>query len=154
MRQPWAWLVVHGQKDIENRDWPLPKTFTLPQRIYVHAGAKPDGDNYNEIKWALIAAQRLAGEKFYAPLWKLIYHRKKEYASYYGAIVGEVTITGCVSHSTSKWFSGAYGFLLADPIAYAQPIPCKGRMGFWELPDAVVEQIRAVSMRQAAHSNN
>lgn len=22
IRQPWAWLVVQGYKDIENRDWP------------------------------------------------------------------------------------------------------------------------------------
>ena len=21
IRQPWAWLIVHGRKDIENRSW-------------------------------------------------------------------------------------------------------------------------------------
>jgi hypothetical protein len=22
IRQPWAWLILHAGKDIENRDWP------------------------------------------------------------------------------------------------------------------------------------
>lgn len=48
-----------------------------------------------------------------------------------GAILGEVTITGCVTHSESQWFVGRYGFTLADPVAYDAPIPCRGRLGFF-----------------------
>jgi hypothetical protein len=33
IRQPWAWLIVNGQKDIENRCW---KTH-FRGKIYVHA---------------------------------------------------------------------------------------------------------------------
>jgi hypothetical protein len=40
IKQPWAWLIVHGYKDIENR------TFDSPRcgRIYVHAGKTTDDD--------------------------------------------------------------------------------------------------------------
>ena len=34
IRQPWAWLIVNGHKDIENRDWPT----NFRGRLLVHAG--------------------------------------------------------------------------------------------------------------------
>ena len=40
-----------------------------------------------------------------------------------GALVGEVDIIDCVSQRDSPWFIGPYGFLLANPLAYSQPIP-------------------------------
>lgn len=58
----------------------------------------------------------------------------------FGAIIGEVDITGCVTESTSVWFAGPYGFTLANPVLYEKPIPCRGALGFFtpdikELPD-------------------
>ena len=41
IRQPWAWLIVNGYKDIENRDW----TTNFRGRVYVHTGvSKSDMD--------------------------------------------------------------------------------------------------------------
>ena len=34
IKQPWAWLICAGYKDIENRDW----STKFRGRIYVHAG--------------------------------------------------------------------------------------------------------------------
>lgn len=34
IRQPGAWLIVNGHKDIENRDWP---TTNFRGRLLVHA---------------------------------------------------------------------------------------------------------------------
>ena len=36
VRQPWAWLIVNGYKDIENRTW----STDFRGRVYVHAGRK------------------------------------------------------------------------------------------------------------------
>ena len=44
-----------------------------------------------------------------------------------GAILGEVTITGCVTESESEWFDGPYGFTLENPVAYEEP---KGSLAF------------------------
>lgn len=34
VRQPWAWLIVNGYKDIENRDWSTQQR----GRIWIHTG--------------------------------------------------------------------------------------------------------------------
>ena len=39
IKQPWASLIAHGIKDIENRNW---KTH-FRGRIYIHASAKDSG---------------------------------------------------------------------------------------------------------------
>jgi len=46
-------------------------------------------------------------------------------------IIGEVDITGCVEASDSPWFTGKYGLVLANPVLYDKPIPCRGRLGFF-----------------------
>ena len=55
-----------------------------------------------------------------------------------GAIVGEVTITDCVDISSSQWFCGPYGFLLSSPVAYKDPIPYRGQLGFFEVEEAKI----------------
>ena len=35
IRQPWAWLIVNGYKDVENRIWAT----SLRGRVLIHAGA-------------------------------------------------------------------------------------------------------------------
>ena len=100
--QPWADHILFDGKDVENRTWKLP-AWMIGQRIYVHAGKKHDGE----------AEDRLGAER-------------------YGAILGEVTITGCVTDSKSSWFNGPYGFTLANPLAYEKPIPLRGRLGFFD----------------------
>jgi len=38
IRQPWAWLIVHGYKSIENRSWQ-----SQPRgRIWIHTGLRLD----------------------------------------------------------------------------------------------------------------
>lgn len=48
-QQPYAWLILQGAheddphkplKPIENRDWPLPRGFVLPQRTLVQTTTK------------------------------------------------------------------------------------------------------------------
>jgi hypothetical protein len=36
VRQPWAWLITQGIKDIENRSYRL---VTLPKRVLIHASS-------------------------------------------------------------------------------------------------------------------
>ena len=40
IKQPWASLIVHGIKDIENRTWSCPKKY-LGQRLLIHSSGKP-----------------------------------------------------------------------------------------------------------------
>ena len=49
-----------------------------------------------------------------------------------GGIVGQATILDCVDHHSSEWFTGLYGFVMADakPVPF---IPCRGSLGFFEV---------------------
>ena len=117
IRQPWAWLVVNGYKDMENRTW----RSRFRGRIYVHAGQKVVADDYPEQREYITEAGIIIPRDLPR-----------------GTIVGEVTITGCIAASDSPWFCGPYGFTLEDPVAYDTPKPCRGRLGFFLVDEALI----------------
>jgi len=112
IRQPWAWLIVNGYKDIENRTW----STDFRGRVYVHAGRRIEPGDFPEQRDYIRESGLILPEE--PPL---------------GAIVGEVTITDCVDTSYSPWFCGPYGFLLSSPVAYKDPIPYRGQLGFFDI---------------------
>lgn len=59
-----------------------------------------------------------------------------------GAIVGQVDVVDCISRDGGPWFFGPYGFVLRNPVSFARPIPCKGALGFFEVPAPVAEAAR------------
>lgn len=114
-RQPWAWLIVNGWKNIENREW---KT-RIRGRFLVHAAKTMTIGDYEACKlfvagFAPELAHQLPG--------RLNLDR--------GGIVGEAVLLDCVTRHDSEWFTGPFGFVLAD----AKPLPfrpLKGRLGFF-----------------------
>lgn len=117
IRQPWAWLIIHRYKDIENRGW-----YTgYRGRVYVHAPKQID-----ETGWDFIR-ERLDSDVFY-----FLKSHKNEIAT--GCLVGEVDIIDCVKESDSPWFVGKWGFVLKYPERYLHPTPCRGRLGLFEVP--------------------
>lgn len=119
VRQPWAWLIVHGHKDVENRTWPTRHRGDL----LIHAGQVFDQDG---LAWVLhrFPELRPALPQQY-PL---------------GGVVGTCQLLGCVETSASRWFMGPYGFSLwgARPMPF---VPLRGRLGFWETP--ITDQLHA-----------
>ena len=107
IRQPWAWLIVHGGKNIENRTW---KTkYRGP--VLIHAGKKIDMAAYNQLADKGVELP---------PIDDLLT----------GGIVGKCNIVDCVNHSTSTWFGGPFGFVLENP----KPVifsPCRGQLYFF-----------------------
>ena len=121
IKQPWAWLIAAGYKDIENRNWPT----DFRGRIYIHAGKKPDVAG----AWQLWSNERL---KKLLPDYAQVQIPNLTTFWNEAAIIGEVDIVRCVTSSDSPWFVGPYGFTLANPILYVRPIPCKGRLGLFD----------------------
>ena len=112
IRRPWAWLIVHGYNDVENRTWST--KYRGP--ILIHAGKTLD-PYFDEIRQGVLAQ----GVAFPDAR-----HIER------GGVVGQVNLVDCVTESSSEWFDGPYGFVLDD----AQPLPfqpCKGRLGIFEL---------------------
>ena len=115
IRQPWAWLIVHGYKNIENRTWSTDRRGWF----YVHAGDKVDKAGYDEVKrnFPLIPMPPLTEMER-------------------GGIVGKVRLVDCVMVHTSPWFSGPYGFVLAG----GQTLPfvkMAGKLSWFDAPDSV-----------------
>ena len=132
IKQPWAWLICTGYKDIENRDWRIGLYgqfgLQLPARVYVHAGKTVDEDIPTEMLDLIDCKLPDAARKDF---WRMC--DDDGWGSLLGAIIGEVTITGCVERSDSPWFVGRYGFTLADAKLYDKPLPYRGQLGFFEV---------------------
>src|SRR5256885_16745865 len=99
IRQPWAWLVVSGHKDIENRTWPT----KFRGKILVHASSHRVTRAEYDYFLNVCRRQRIAG-----------FPRLDRFKT--GGIVGSVEIVDCVTSSRSPWFEkGEYGFVLKNP---------------------------------------
>ena len=112
VRQPWAWLIVNGHKDVENRTWP-----TRHQGdTLIHAGQVFDREG---LAWILTRFPEMRDV--------LPEHYEL------GGAVGTCQVLRCVQHSESRWFFGPYGFVLyrARPMPF---VPLRGRLGIWEEP--------------------
>lgn len=113
VRQPWAWLISQGYKDIENRTWAT--SYRGP--LLVHAGQKLDMDVAETRR-----CFRGTGLKFPASFET-------------GGIVGYAELVDCVTVHPSGWFQGPVGWVLT----HARPLPfyaVKGKLGLFtvELP--------------------
>ena len=128
VQQPWAWQIVNGYKDIENRSWQT----SYRGRIYIHAGKRFDYDGFNWLCYNYNLINRLDPD-----IWASI----ALYPTY--GIIGEVDIVACQTVSTSPWFEGPYGFVLKNPVAYKTPIPYKGKLGLFDVTD--IERLRMKS---------
>ncbi|WP_339889815.1 ASCH domain-containing protein [uncultured Flavobacterium sp.] len=158
IKQPWASLIAHGIKDIENRTW---KTH-FRGRIYIHASAKDFGSlsqALNQQQWDKTIQN-----------WNSDYFPDRPLS----AIIGEVDIIDCVINHPSIWAESSgnqiiyskpkienyyiggnfvdynhsafnmdlelwknqkpiYNWVLANPVLYDKPIlNVKGKLSFWE----------------------
>ena len=120
IRQPWAWAILHAGKDIENRDWPT--KFRGP--VCIHA---PKGMTNSEFDGFVDLARAM----YRAGSWNGPFIPERKALSFGGGIVGTAEIVDCVDHSSSPWFFGTWGFVLANtrPVDF---IPCKGALGFFD----------------------
>lgn len=119
VRQPWAWAIIHGGKDVENRSLGAIRSGNMDcRRIAVHAATGLTQDEYD---WGV---------------WRLDRHGvacPRPDALVRGAIIGSINVVGIVTESESDWFGGRAGLLLRDPSP-CPPIPAAGALGYftWE----------------------
>ncbi|HWA08474.1 MAG TPA: ASCH domain-containing protein [Opitutaceae bacterium] len=112
IRQPYAWLVANGIKDLENRSW---RTWRRGP-ILIHASS-----NRHNLTAGECARYGAKGRVRMPPL----------DAYEFGGIIGYAEIVDCVRHSDSVWkHRGTWGWVLrnARPIRFRR---CKGAVGFF-----------------------
>lgn len=132
IRQPWAWLIAHGYKDIENRDW-----VTHHRGAFlIHASKTMTKDDLQGCYDTLGNLARYEG---------IIINPPHAATLERGGIVGIAYIVDCVTESDSPWFFGERGFVIKQP----QPLPfypLKGAQKFFDvklgdLPRALTHDI-------------
>ena len=106
VRTPWAWLIVAGYKDVENRTW----TTDYRGPLLIHAGYTQSPEGY-----AFAERQGIAVPEDLPR----------------GGIIGIAELTEVTDRSDSPWYApGHYAWHMASP----KPLPltpCRGRLGLF-----------------------
>ena len=113
--QPFAHLIIAGDKDIENRPWPT--RYRGP--LLIHAG-KSRG-------WLSDDDEEVYGVRHQDLL--------------FGAILGIVELADClpvIQLSRNEWAEGPYCLLLKNRRRLEKPIPYSGQQMLWEFPDRLL----------------
>ena len=171
IRQPYAWAIIHGGKNVENRTRNIVGDFK--GLVAIHAAQKPTEicelpDRDHPLWPPLVSAHKAYPE-----------NREIDFERFaYGAVIGVAEIVG--SHMTgdtlvcrrtqgramfgklyteapskirlverdvgpcSPWADmtpGMWHIELANPIALPEPVPCRGRLGLWTLPEHVAARV-------------
>lgn len=122
VRQPWAWAILHAGKDVENRSWRT----KYRGWVLIHAARRIDRG----------ALAQLRGDR---PA--ITWPAERELVT--GALLGRVLLTGCTEMHWSWWAEpGCWHWDLELPRPFAEPVPWRGSLGLFTVPD---EAIPAVS---------
>jgi hypothetical protein len=124
--QPWASWVMMGWKTIETRTHQRFASLH-GKRVGIHAAKKWD-DDAHRLAWSYLTAEQLG--------------RSDEFANLCGVSLGsvEVSYLGKLSalHSHAALIdcndTERFGLALRNPVAYLEPIPCRGKQGIWYAP--------------------
>jgi hypothetical protein len=132
IRQPWASAIVHGPKRVENRKRRPPQK-AIGQRFAIHAGAAVPSlqlllqvqELWPELPWPFLPSQLDLG-----------------------SVIGVATLEGVVPASEAffipqhrGWVTGPWCWMLEGVESIPEPVPCRGQLGLWTLPDDVETRV-------------
>lgn len=109
VRQPWAWALVMGYKDVENRNRPTRYRGTL----LIHAGLQLDPDGF-------------------VAIWELGLLRKMPDSLPRGGLIGTVSVVDCIKNADSEWtVPGKWQWILSRPTQFRGLLECRGGQGLF-----------------------
>ena len=129
LRPPWAWAMIYGGKDVENRRWRT--AYRGPLLIHAGKNADPDPEATSRLLWTMADP-----EAFRQP--RAAWQARE-------AIIGVVHLADVLTDSRSPWATaGWYNWAFEFPAPIDPPIPCRGRPGLWVPPAAVAERLAVI----------
>lgn len=152
VRQPWAWAIIHGGKDVENRVRNIAGDYRGP--VAIHAGLQ-----YDE-HWASDPLAKAMNE--HPGVWNEPQPWRAQIGAASGTILGVVDlvdvhscskISGCVDSNDrsdmrriicSPW-AEVHGthLVLGNPRPLREPLPFTGALGLRRLDPGVVAEVLA-----------
>ena len=130
LRQPWAELILSGKKTIETRTWNTSYRGTF----WIHASIASNPDHMKEFGFGSQDFNR-------------------------GAIVGSAELVSVIAYPSlaafqadaskhcvriDHWEKPLFGYVLSN-VKRIEPIPCKGMLNFFPLPDSVVTELQKMN---------
>lgn len=167
VQQPYAWAIVHGGKDVENRPTGIVGDYRGP--LAIHAGQRwSDRGGRSGLVWDALRDRfgwptgpvtarddRRPGFDVIRPLGAFIglvdlvdEHTEHHCRSFPDNAMcspwAETACPGCAGPGDAcpATKRPMRHLVLANPRPLAQPIPCMGRLGLWTPPAEVLEQLR------------
>lgn len=125
VKNPWAYLLAIGLKDVENRSWHT----NFRGTVLIHASAAMHERYLPGVRGNCFTGECASAinHKGIAP--KIILNEL-----IYSSIIGKMDIVDCVSNSNSIWAEkGQFHWIIKNAILFDQPIlNVKGKLSFWE----------------------
>jgi hypothetical protein len=157
IKQPWAGLYLSPDplKDCENRGWSdsyarMQGVFTYRGPLLIHSGKSPDREN------AYYASDMCSALGVDDETYLNVRNCTGYHFGLLGVILGVVEFLGAkryeptavLNKSLSYWHEPhCLGLYRANPRFFAEPIPYRGQLGLFDVPeDVVAEQLRKVGL--------
>ena len=158
--QPWLWAILEHQKGVairgqflavENRSW-RPDRLMLGRKIALHASAKWDrgGARFIRRTLATLGLEAKAPPASSAPRGAilgsamLVAAMRKEGSR--GEVVGPIVDGDADLLAASPWSFGPWIWVLGDVHELPKPVPCKGALGIWRVPEEVAARVRELEL--------
>lgn len=134
VRQPWAWALVAGAKDIENRTW---GTDYRGPVIIQASSSKTVVNQFSRIGDTELPTMPFA----------------------FSALIGVVDLVDVValheSLESNRWASGPFCWRIANARMFKEPIAAKGKLNLYKLPADPEDRVRTgVSTATPAELNS
>lgn len=144
----WAWAICHLGKNVENRSWVIP-----PGLYALHAGKRfgGRGQHPRDKQYAAdVLFHNARSESLTEEQTDRLYKLKPD-AIPFGSIVGVIRVTGHTpSNDIPEHLAWHDGYSIANHLelvhALPTPIPCKGALGLWTVPDNIQHTLETVCL--------
>lgn len=141
VKNPWAWAVFHG-KNVENRKCRTNHRGPLA----IHAGLTWSTRGATDPR--VLAVHRGFQTPLQATRDRIDPAEHTDCCFVFGAVIGVVDVVDChlaVSDCCGPWGldPGGFHWVLANARALPFAVPCRGRLGVFDLPDPVATAVES-----------
>lgn len=135
LHQPWAWALIEGHKNVENRSWPPPRWLleaTAPLCVAIHASQTWDDDGAAFCRLrGLVVPGRAALPRGHVIGWAMF---GTPLIRPTGEPIPERLRCRTVTAGLGGWFTGPWGWPVRAVFRARWPQPVRGYQGIWRLP--------------------
>lgn len=130
VQQPWAWLIMEGGKDVENRG----QATHYRGPVLIHASKAFSCRAVESALAQVVALGLLRADQV---------PKRHDLFEQRGKIIGQVDLVDCVRAevSPSRWATSEWSWVLARPRRLRRPLAWKGMLGLLRCPVALVHRI-------------